>query len=107
MWRPARHAPNKLGGYGTTYGIYGDKVATGIVDEGATIGESLIVLAEIGGKYYQGYFSSGSLASGHAIISGEQNDILVTDTIIPEPATLALMAAGGAATVLLRRRSKK
>lgn len=84
-------------------GIYGDSVGTGGVDEGASPLEGLIVLAEVGGKYYQGYFKAGSdLASGYQWTS-DRNDILIT----PEPATLALMAAGGAATVLLRRRREK
>jgi hypothetical protein len=96
------------GGYdfslgGPTYGIYGD--APGGVDEGAAMNDTLIVLAEIGGQYYQGYFSSGDLASGYTF-TDQRCNIEITNTVMPEPATLALLAAGGAATVLLRRRRK-
>jgi len=92
--------------FGATYGIYGDWEDSSTVDEGAAPLENLIVLAKIDGKYYQSYFSSGLLVGGYQLLppSQRQNDILVTDTILPEPAALALMAAGGFGLLLRRRR---
>jgi hypothetical protein len=86
------------------YGIFGD--GPGSSDAGAVLGEQLIVAAAISGNYYSGSFVTGPLVSGYAepdppLVLG---NIEITDTILPEPAALALLAAGGIGLLLRRRR---
>jgi len=92
------------GGYDfTSNGIAGNKHVNG-VDGGAEMNESLIVAAYIGSNYCQGSFISGPMASGYTL-TDERCNIVITSTILPEPATLALLAAGAAFALLRRRRA--
>jgi len=97
----------------STHAIQGDKNATTQVDEGATGGTFLTLAAEelATHKFYGASFTSGHMLTTGFVPFWEGEDtthnILIDRTqLLPEPATLTLLAAGGAATVLLRRRRK-
>jgi len=94
----------------STHGVRGDYGSTDTIDEGATNGTFLVLVAEnlSTHSFYAAQFTSGAmLTTGYQPLEDGEHDIKIDrNQILPEPATLALLAAGGAATVLLRRRRK-
>jgi len=93
--------------------IYGDRSGTPSVDEGASLHDSIKVVAQ---EISTNTFRSGEIVSGILHDSGFDpdpvlwvnnpvNDIKI-DGIVPEPATLALLGAGAGIAALTRRRRK-
>lgn len=106
-------------GYGTDYnvnlgkGLFANELPTDYpstpddADEGAVSDNEVIsVLAHNldNGNLYEAYFTAGETKYVDFFGNG-QHDITITDTIIPEPASLSLLAAG--ATLLAARRRRR
>jgi len=87
------------------YGIFGNNPTTA-EDDGAD-GGSILKLAVLNmstGVYNLGYFKTGTLSTDGYNMTPGRCDIEVTNTVLPEPATLALLIIGGTAMLLSRRR---
>jgi len=85
-----------------------DPIATNNIDEGINNGVIPLIVAE---RISDEAFFHAEWVAGEeftfAPAADGMHDIVITDTILPEPATLALLAVGGATTILLRWRRKK
>jgi hypothetical protein len=91
---------------GSTNAIRGDDaVLTGKVDEGATNGTPLIPIAENTATHviYAASFVGGYVYD--PMEAGEHDIIIDRTQILPEPATMALLATGAAIALLRRRRA--
>ena len=101
-----------LGGYnfsiwGPTFGIYGDKLSTPTVDEGAGNLEPLIIAASIAGVYKRGTFTTTPLSDGYALtdsMDGADNITITYEIIgpIPIPSTLHILLVGAGLAGLRR-----
>jgi hypothetical protein len=64
-------------------------------------------VTDVAPPYFRRVYLGVQAADGIANVVGTYTDFTYGDTYVPEPATMALLAAGGIATLLRRRRSSK